>query len=289
MLQQTRVAAVIPYYERFLERFPDVRALAEASEQELLAVWSGLGYYSRARNMQRAARRIVEWGGFPETCAEIRALPGVGEYTAAAVASIAFGERRAAVDGNVLRVMSRLSNDAGEIRATATRRRLGALAGELLDPRQPGEFNQALMELGATVCTPRQPRCEQCPVAKLCEARRAGTERELPVRLVTESIRRIRKTVVVLHKEGRVLLRQRPADAAKLPGFWELPEPGEVPEAELGEQVGQFRHAITNHRYTFRVVLGRLRRTPQGFQWKDATQLDEIALSTIARKALKKL
>ncbi|MGH9593198.1 MAG: A/G-specific adenine glycosylase, partial [Bryobacteraceae bacterium] len=156
MLQQTRVAAVIPYYERFLKRFPAVEELAQAPEPEVLALWSGLGYYSRARNMQKAARQIVALGGFPRDYPSIRALAGVGDYTAAAVASIAFGLPHAVVDGNVRRVAMRLANDAGCD--------VAALAAQLLDPRDPARSNQALMELGAVVCLLREPRCGECPV-----------------------------------------------------------------------------------------------------------------------------
>src|SRR5271157_1728605 len=174
MLQQTRVAAVLPYYPRFLELFPDVRALARAPEQTLLAAWAGLGYYSRARNLQKAAKYIVELGEFPRTYSSLRELPGVGDYTGAAVASIAFGLPHAVMDGNVARVMSRLMAEAGDIKSDAVRRRLRALAEVLLDRRHPGEFNQALMELGATVCVPKRPLCESCPVRLYCEARKQG-------------------------------------------------------------------------------------------------------------------
>src|SRR5580700_932140 len=169
MLQQTRVAAVIPYYERFLALFPDVSALASAPEQDLLAAWAGLGYYSRARNLQKAARAIVELAQFPTDYAALRDLPGVGDYTAAAVASIAFGMPHAALDGNVLRVLSRVAAERGDIKSQVVRRRLGALADTLLDRRRPGEFNQAMMELGATVCLPKQPMCVRCPIQLHCQ------------------------------------------------------------------------------------------------------------------------
>src|SRR5579872_3965323 len=159
MLQQTRAQAVIPYYEKFLARFPDAASLAAADEAEVLALWSGLGYYSRARNLQRAARRISAAGVFPRDYDSIRALDGVGDYTAAAVASIAFGLPHAVLDGNVMRVLARLDNDAADISAASTRARLRARAQELLDGRRPGIFNQALMELGATICVPKTPQC----------------------------------------------------------------------------------------------------------------------------------
>src|SRR6202049_1584982 len=157
MLQQTRVAAVIPYYEQFLARFPDVAALASAPEQELLAAWAGLGYYSRARNLQRAAKKILELGTFPGDYLSLRDLAGVGEYTAAAIASMAFGLPHAALDGNVIRVLSRLTAEQGNIGSGAVRKRLREAADALLDPKRPGEFNQALMELGAMVCLANKP------------------------------------------------------------------------------------------------------------------------------------
>ncbi len=286
MLQQTRVTAVIPYYERFLKRFPDAAALARAPQEELLAVWSGLGYYSRARNMQEAARQIVERGDFPRSYEDIRALAGAGEYTAAAVASIAFGLPHAAVDGNVLRVMARLRNDAGDIKLPATRKRLGDAARELLDPAHPGDFNQALMELGATVCLPKNPLCLLCPLRGHCAALAAGTQEQLPVKRGGKEIRRIEKTVLIVESRGRLLLRQRPATAAKLPGFWELPQPEELPAADADEELGSFRHSITNHAYRFRVLSARVRRAPPDFQWISPARLAKLPLSTIARKAL---
>jgi len=162
MLQQTRAQAVIPYYQRFLDRFPGAEVLAHAREADVLASWSGLGYYSRARNLQRAARAIVAAGRFPEDYEGIRELPGVGPYTAAAVASIAFGAPHAVLDGNVLRVISRLRADGADVRSSKTRARFQKIADEWLDRGNPGEFNQAIMELGATVCLPRAPRCPAC-------------------------------------------------------------------------------------------------------------------------------
>src|SRR5580692_2995461 len=171
MLQQTRVAAVIPYYERFLKRFPNAAALAQAPEEELLTAWSGLGYYTRARNLQSAARQIVERGSFPRAYHEIRELAGVGDYTAAAVASIAFGLPHAVVDGNVRRVTARITNGKGDTQE---------IADLLLERKNPSRSNQALMELGAVICLPRDPLCAECPIVKQCEARKLGTQNELP-------------------------------------------------------------------------------------------------------------
>src|SRR5689334_16699285 len=182
MLQQTRVAAVIPYYERFLGRFPDVHSLAEAPEEEVLRLWSGLGYYSRAKNLQKAARQIVgEFSGvFPGEREKILTLSGIGEYTASAIASIAFDEKCAVLDGNVARVLSRLGAIRGDLREAVKWRGLQEEADRLLDPSAPGDWNQAMMEFGATLCTPRSEECLLCPVSKHCEALRLGLVNVLP-------------------------------------------------------------------------------------------------------------
>src|SRR5439155_5054834 len=228
MLQQTRAQTVIPYYERFLKQFPNVKALAEAREAEVLVYWSGLGYYSRARNLQKAARAILTAGRFPSDYDGIRELPGVGPYTAAAVASIAFNGPHAVVDGNVLRVIARLNDDGADIASPKTRARFQQLADEWLDHRHPGQFNQAMMELGATVCLPRTPRCLLCPVAGFCEGRRAGRQHELPVKQSKTAPRHIQIQVAIIEKKGAVLLRQRPAGASLMAGFWELPAPDDL-------------------------------------------------------------
>jgi len=286
MLQQTRVAAAIPYYERFLERFPKVEALAAAREEEVLACWSGLGYYARARNLLRAARRIVETGGFPRDYESIRKLPGIGDYTAAAIVSIAFGLPRAALDGNAIRVLARLVEERGDIGSAKTRKRLEAAAARLLDRKRPGEFNQALMELGATICLPRDPQCERCPLSASCQARRKGVERELPVKRRRAQSVRIAKTLLVIRKGGRLLLRKRDAGSARMGGFWELPEAELLPEAVLGGRVTTVGHTITHYRYRLSIVTATLRRAPRGFSWIETAELGRIPLSTATRKAL---
>lgn len=287
MLQQTRVSVVIPYYERFLRRFPTVTALAGAPEQDLLAAWSGLGYYGRVRNMQSAARAMA--GQFPSTYEAIRALPGIGDYTAAAVASIAFGLPYPAVDGNVLRVLARLFADEGDVTLPATRKRLTALAGELLDRVDPGEFNQSMMELGATVCTPSAPQCLRCPVQTHCEAARSGRQKEFPVKGKRTAAVRIRRTVFVVSRDERLLLWQRPPDSPKLAGFWELPEPEHLAGSPASTPIGEFRHSITNHNYTFEVRSARSARLLEGLghRWLDDAELKRLPVSTTARKALK--
>ena len=283
MLQQTRVQAVIPYFERFLAKFPAVEALAAAPEQELLAAWAGLGYYSRARNLQEAARRIAAAGVFPDTFEEIRALPGIGDYTAAAVASIAFALPHAALDGNVARVLARVTAEPENIKSPAARKRLQAAASKRMDRRSPGEFNQAMMELGATICLPRGSKCMLCPIAQLCEARASGRQDEFPILRKPESRTRVARTVLIVEKNGRLLLWQRAADDRRLAGFWELPE---GLDGLQGQPVGRFRHSIVNHDYTFEVRTASLSRAPKGHRWWPENRLGGIPLSTTARKAI---
>lgn len=224
MLQQTRVSAALPYYERFLAALPDIPALAACKEEKLHKLWEGLGYYSRVRNLQKAARIVCEqYGGqLPADYDALRALPGIGDYTAGAIASISFGLAVPAVDGNVLRVFSRLYNDPGIITEPAVKRAFTARVMEHQPPEKAGDYNQALMELGALVCVPNgAPLCEQCPLASLCEARRAGTALELPHKAAPKA-RRIEPVTVVLAEdaEGRFLLQQRPQKGL-LAGLWQ--------------------------------------------------------------------
>ena len=257
MLQQTRVTTALPYYHRFLERFPTVQALAAAGEEEVLALWSGLGYYRRARQLHAAARRVAGTG-FPTTAAGLAELPGVGPYTAAAVASIAFGEPVAAIDGNVVRVVARLLGWEETVERAASRRAIAAAADALLDPTAPGRSNQALMELGATLCRPVAPRCESCPLAASCVAYRRGRTAGIPRRTPRPLPRRERWVVVLVEWDGRLLLFRRAESERQLAGLWELPgvpgEPGAAGSAlaeryggrfRLGTRLGSFRHAIT--------------------------------------------
>ena len=275
MLQQTRVAAAIPHYQRFLARFPDTAALVRASEAEVLTAWSGLGYYSRARNLRKAAQAIATRGGFPSDYENIRELPGVGDYTAAAVASIAFGLAHAAVDGNVRRVIARLTNDGAV--------NVQEVADRLLDRKNPGRWNQALMELGALVCLPREPLCGVCPVARHCEARRHGTQAELPPKRPRGEVQRIRVVLVAIRKRGKILL----TPSKRVRGFWDLPEP--FPGVRASGVLGTFRHTIMNTQYVFEVREAPADRTPKGAKWWDESSLREIPLSTTAKKALRYL
>jgi A/G-specific adenine glycosylase len=290
MLQQTRAQAVIPYYERFLARFPTVEALATAREDEVLALWSGLGYYTRARNLRKAAIAVHAAGGFPQTFEDIRDLAGVGDYTAAAVASIAFGLPHAVVDGNVLRVVARVEDDASDIGSASTRERFREIVQGWLDATQPGAFNQALMELGATVCLPRNPMCLVCPVASLCKARESGRAGELPVKLRKQEPVHISGELLIIERNGRVLLRQREASASRMAGFWDLPTLDDLPSATLGARLGEIRHTITHHRYTWSIRRATISGRPgNAFRWFAPEEWDSIPFCTTARKSLRQV
>jgi A/G-specific adenine glycosylase len=288
MLQQTRAQAVIPYYERFLRRFPTVEALAGASQEDVLAAWSGLGYYSRARNLWRAARQVAERGSFPRDYPSIRALPGIGDYTAAAVASMAFGLPHAVLDGNVMRVVARAAGDAADIGSPRTRRRFRAIAQEWLDEaaHQAGSFNQALMELGATVCLPKNPQCPVCPLETGCRARAEGAENSLPIKLKKREPVAVADVLLLIRKGDAILLLRRDARARHMAGFWDLPSRQDL-RAREGRRIGEFRHTITHHHFTFTVLAARARPCGAGFQWFHPAQFAAIPLATTARKALK--
>ena len=229
ILQQTRVAQGWAYYQRFVDRLPDVRALAEASEDEVLRLWQGLGYYSRARHLHRAARSLLPDCRMPRTYEGVRALPGVGDYTAAAICSLAYGMPLAVVDGNVYRVLSRYFGLATPIDTTEGRRLFARLAQELLDPSRPGLHNQAMMDLGATVCTPRQPRCSECPLADACLALAEGRVGELPVKAHRTRVTDRYLIYIMVWQRGPetagqdcLLLRRREGDDIWR-GLWEMP------------------------------------------------------------------
>jgi len=284
MLQQTRVAAVIGHYQKFLQRFPTIKGLAAAREAQVLAVWSGLGYYRRARMMHATAKKIVKGhkGQFPTSAESLRALPGIGRYTSAAIASIAFDEPSAVVDGNVERVLGRLLGKQlpGE--------HAWAAAEELLSHRRPGDFNQAMMELGATVCLPKSPACLLCPVSSLCT-----TRGELPGRK-----KGTRQRKAVIHyglncRNGSVLLVQRPKDAPLMPGMWELPELAAA--SAVSKTWLMLRHSITMTDYDVRVLQEHgQRRDPRGTgaalslgTWVARSRLTKLPLTGLARKILR--
>jgi A/G-specific adenine glycosylase len=289
MLQQTRVAAALPFYERFLEWFPTVESLAAAPEAVVLAQWAGLGYYSRARNMHKAAQTVVarHSGRFPATSEGLLELPGIGEYTAAAIGSIAFDLPLPAVDGNLLRVLARVGNDPSDIGSPRTRARLSERALELMDRKRPGEFNQALMELGATICLPKSPRCEVCPVHSHCAGRAAGRQVELPVKSPPLPKVDVEVISLVVRNRGRVLLSERPTEARQMAGFWELPEASALPGVAVGREVGEVRHTITRHNYRYRVHLADWSGRPgKPLAWMVT---DDVLLTTAAKKALRLL
>ena len=282
MLQQTRVAAVLDHYARFLQRFPTVEKLAAARESSVLAVWSGLGYYHRARRMHQAARLIAgeRKGVFPRSAEEWLELPGIGRYTAAAIASIASDEPVAVVDGNVERVLLRLFGEALGKEAAWQQ------AEALLDRERPGDFNQAMMELGATVCTPRAPQCLICPVYSFCVTR--GVEATKP-----QAARKNRDTHYALTRRGgSVLLVQRAADASLMAGMWELP-PILSPETLNGDApVLRVRHSITDTDYrvsVFAVNADQLGGAESTAQWFTPKQCQRLALTGLTRKILRKI
>lgn len=243
MLQQTQVQTVIPYFNAFMARFPDVEALAAASLDEVLALWQGLGYYRRARHLHQAAQAIVarHGGVVPQTYDEVRSLPGVGEYTAAAVLSIAFDLPHPVLDGNVARVAARLLSIDDPVDQAPAKRRIRTFLNQAMPARRCGDFNQALMELGATLCTPLSPRCDVCPVALFCRARAEGRASELPRKAGKERVRTEERTVAVVWRRGKVLLRRRP-DHGLLAGLWEFPHRlgsgGDAVKALLVEEAG---------------------------------------------------
>ncbi len=240
MLQQTRIATVLPYYQSFLKQFPDVRSLAASPEERVLRLWSGLGYYTRARNLRRAAQEIVARhdGMFPQSLETALALPGIGHYTAAAVLSIAYGQPYAVLDGNVARVLARLHAVRGDLREPRRWRRLGGLAAEILAPRDAGDWNQALMELGETVCTPQAPRCPACPVSRWCAARARRLTAQIPAPRRKRAPVRMRIAAAILRDPaGRTLLVRDPGahDDVLFSRMWQFPavEVARDPEAEL--------------------------------------------------------
>jgi A/G-specific adenine glycosylase len=322
MLQQTRVAAVIPYYERFLEHFPNVRALAEAPEQEVLRLWSGLGYYSRARNLQAAAKAIVakHGGEFPRAADAALELPGIGPYTVAAILSIAYDSKLAVLDGNVARVIARLEAVRGDLREGGRWQKLQASADALLDRKYPGDWNQAMMELGATICTPRSPRCLLCPVAKSCKARQLGLQDVIPEKRKKRATEEITLAAAVfLDARGQTLLLPPPNASRKhathedvvplVSNMWHFPtiavckdSMGELHEflsrailpasksARLRlEPLSKDRHAVTFRAITlapFRVVVDKLPRVDgaKAISLSELAAPTSLAVSNLTRK-----
>ena len=307
MLQQTRIEAVIPYYARFLSELPDVRALAEVGEDRLLKLWEGLGYYSRARNLQKAARKIITDfdGELPRTAAELRTLPGIGDYTAGAVASIAYGEPEPAVDGNVLRVLARVLACAEDVQLPQTRRRMA----ELLRAAYPageaaGLLTEGLMELGETVCVPNgEARCADCPLSELCLARQRGEVERYPVRTPPRPRRIEERTVLLLRAGARWAVRQR-EETGLLARMWEFPNrDGALTAAEAAEAVralggdvlsveacGEARHVFTHVEWHMTGFLLTLAEECGDFSWKSADEIRaECSIPTAFRHYLKQI
>lgn len=306
MLQQTQVDRVVGYFERFIERFPTVEDLAGASIDEVLASWSGLGYYRRARQLHAAARQIVVDGGFPRELVDWRKLSGVGPYTAAAVVSIAFGARVPAIDGNVERVLSRFEGIAEDVKRVRGRRRVEAAAEQLLDEKRPGDSNQAIMELGATVCRPQKPSCPLCPLSSECFAYREEAVSSLPHTRRKRRMIREKRLGVVVEAAGRTLLIRRPEEVGVLAGLWEIPwipwvEPDGAPvglasryggDWSLDSRCGLVRHAITHRDIRLEVWKGRLSAEDfvaegSSARWFGRNEMKSVATSSLVEKILR--
>lgn len=302
MLQQTTVAATIPYYERFLIRFPTVQALAAAPLEDVLAAWAGLGYYARARNLHACARAVAAAGGFPRDLAGLRALPGIGSYTAAAIAAIAFAVPAVPVDGNVERVVARLFavTEPMPLAKPILRAHAAALGTDLAAQTRPSDFAQALFDLGATVCTPRAPACALCPLMADCAGRRAGIARELP-RRVEKRARPLRHGVHfwLADHEGNVLLRRRPPEGllggmAELPGTEWRSEPWQPADALLHAPMsadwtpaGQVRHGFTHFELTIDLFAARVSHIDAHGFVRPVAALKDEALPSVMRKCVR--
>lgn len=312
MLQQTRVETALPYYERFLKTFPDVCALAGARQEAVLKAWEGLGYYSRARHLHEAARVVVRrhGGRIPDDPDGLRSLPGVGAYTAGAILSIAFGRRVAAVDGNVLRVIARLFAIEDPVDRGRTRKRIVEIAARLVPADEPGHYNQALMDLGSAVCTPRSPDCPTCPLGKICKARRTGSQHTIPAKRQPAAVpRREAAVALIANDRGELLLARRPSRGL-LGGLWRFPggvlREGETPAAGLrrllreelglrgfpGKALFSVEHGYSHFTLTVHVLSFSIRETiPSAgggipLRWAGPRGLTRLAVSRLERKIL---
>lgn len=291
MLQQTRVETVIPYYQRWMERFPTLESLAQASLEEVLRYWEGLGYYSRAKNLHRTAQILVQTyrGEFPQHVEHLRKLPGIGDYTAAAIASIAFGQKVAAIDGNVRRVLSRLFLISEPLSLPETQKKLKSLAVQCLPAERAGDYNQAIMDLGALICLPRSPKCLQCPLSVLCRAYQNNQQNDIPVKAKKKSLPSVIVTAAIIRKGDTVLLAKRPLGSL-LGGLWEFPggkveHDERLPEClkreileelgvriEVGNHFGTYHHAYTH----FKVTLHAFEAIIQDSQIPHPIEAEEI-------------
>jgi A/G-specific adenine glycosylase len=315
MLQQTQVAAVIPFFERWMVRFPTVRALAEADEHDVLHAWQGLGYYSRARNLRRGAQQVLaEHGGrVPDSVDALLALPGVGRYTAGAIASIAYNVSAPIVDGNVIRVLSRLFALRGDPAKSPLKNRIWELAEALIPEGDARDFNPALMELGATICTPLNPKCGSCPVAEACEARRQGIQQELPETAARPKITPVSMVAALVWRGDRVLLVQRRPDESRWAGMWQFPNVEVAPDegkpqavrravaeavgldAEPGKRALLIRHGVTRFKITLEVyhctsAAGEPRALGcQAWCWASAEDVEALALPKAHRNITRQI
>lgn len=314
MLQQTQVKTVLPYFERWMKRFPSLEALAAASEQEVLQAWEGLGYYSRARNLHKAAHQVQSaYGGeLPSNREQLEALPGIGRYSAGAIASIAFGKDEAALDANIRRVLARVFNVALPARSPEGERILWGLARDTLPPGRAGDYNQALMDLGSSICTPRAPACLICPLAALCEARELGVQEARPVLKAKLAVPHYVVTAAVIARDGQILIARRPENGL-LGGMWEFPggkiEPGESLEAclareireELGVDIqvdapfGIYRHGYTHFKVTLHAFCCHLQSgEPQALhaseiRWVVPSALPDYPMGKIDRQIAQRI
>jgi A/G-specific adenine glycosylase len=315
MLQQTQVATVLPYYRRWMERFSSVQSLAKASLDDVLKSWEGLGYYSRARNLHAAAGVVVSQynGQMPQTVEGLMELQGIGRYTAGAIASIAYGQAVPALDGNGIRILSRLFDIADDISKSATKRKMWTLAEDLLSLDRPGDFNQALMELGQTLCLPTSPQCRLCPLASFCLAKQRGTQQERPVRPRRKEIPHYQVAAGIIYRaDGRFLIAKRPVNGM-LGGLWEFPggkqEEGErlqdTLRREISEELGidievnhclvVVKHAYSHFRITMHAFSAWHRKgRPQNLAvadhtWVKLADLEEYAFASADRKIIKHL
>lgn len=288
MSQQTRLEVVVPRFHEWIARWPTPEAMAEASEEEVLAAWAGLGYYSRARNLHRTARQLRS-SGWPSDAATLRKLPGVGSYTAAAVASLAFGQAVAMVDGNVIRVLSRVHALGGDSRTGPGARLLQQAADAWILGGDAAEVNEATMELGALVCTPRSPDCGSCPLSVLCRAARDGEPTKFPSPRARRETVELRATIAVVVQADRILLR-RAGPKELLAGHWTLPEAETLPPGWFvpEREVGLLRHAITHHRIVWDVRRGsgKSAEAPEGTCWAAIGEMGSLLVSSLPRKAL---
>ena len=303
MLQQTRVETVIPYFHRWMQRFPTIQSLAEASEQDVLSLWEGLGYYSRARNLHKAAKILVEQyaGQLPRDLNAIRRLPGIGRYTVGAIASMAFGMDEPTLDGNIRRVFARVFDISLPADSSSAEKALWNLAAEYLPKGRAGDYNQALMDLGATICLPKNPRCLICPLMELCEARRKGIQDQRPVLKLKKKPPHYILAAAVILKNGRVLLAKRPSKGL-LGGMWEFPN-GRVeddPARELSKSLrsgyqlkvrridalGVVRHAYTHFKVTVYVFQCKFvsKSENQNLKWIRLKNLEDFPMGKVDRQ-----